>query len=94
MGMPPRISPTFAQGSYKFAMFYTHTLGEIWRIPAMHMHITFIKFAENSPVMSMLALYGSTMYIPTLKPYLEVRQGYESSSTILLERYLGKFFSV
>ena len=54
----------FVQGSHMFAMFYVHTR-EKRGIPVLHVHITltiFIRFAQNSTVGSILALYGSTIY--------------------------------
>ena len=72
----------FIQGSHTFAMFYAHTLREKRGIPVMHAYstlTTFTRFAQNSTVGCMLALYGPTMHVATLKPYL---QRYQSSSTI------------
>ena len=63
----------FVQGSHMFAMFYAHTLCEKWGISVMHTHITlttFTRFAQKSIVGTMLALYGSTMHLATVKPYL------------------------
>ena len=63
----------FVQGSICLQHFTTHT------------HITlrtFTQFAENSTVECMLALYGPTMHIATLKPYLQARLGDQSSSTM------------
>ena len=63
----------FVQGSHTFAMFYTQALREKWGIPVMHVCstlMTFTRFAQNSTVGSMLALYGSAVHLDTCKPYL------------------------
>ena len=62
---PPRVFSHVCIGSHTFAMVYAHALREKRGIPAMHAHImltTFTRFTQNSTVVSMLALYGSTMY--------------------------------
>ena len=64
----------FVQRSHTFAMFYIHALHEKQVIPVMYMHITlatFIRFAKNSTVEFMLALYGPTTHVATLQPHLD-----------------------
>ena len=75
------MSPMFIQGTHTFAMSYAHALRGKGGIPITHVHITqttFARFAQNSTVGSMLALYDSTVHVTTLKPYLQA--SYESSS--------------
>ena len=57
------------QGSHTFAMFYVHARvknGE-YRIARAHITLTtFTQFAQNSIVVSILALYGSIMHVAIL----------------------------
>ena len=49
---------------------------EKWGIPVMHAHITlttFTLFAQNCTVGCVLVLYGPTMHVATLRPYLQAR---------------------
>ena len=65
----------FVQGSHTFAMFYAYA--RVKRgIPVLHAHVTlttFTRFAQNGTIGAILALYGPTMHIATLKPYLQTR---------------------
>ena len=57
------------QGSHTFAMFYAHAHMRYVKNGEYPSHITlttFTQFAQNSTVVSMLALYGSTMHVATL----------------------------
>ena len=59
----------FVQGSHTFAMLYAHAY---MGIHVTHAHITlmtFTRFAQNSMLRCILALYGPTMQVATLKPY-------------------------
>ena len=69
------MSTMFVQGSHTFAMFMP-TRYVKKGISIMHTHTTLTtltRFAQNSTVGCMLALYGPTMHVATLKPYLQAR---------------------
>ena len=65
-----KCSHKFVYGSHALAMFSAHAL----RDGRGHAHInvtTFTRFAHNCNVgQSLFALYGSTMQVATLQPYL------------------------
>ena len=57
------------QGSHTFAMFYAHANMGYVKNGEYPSHITLTtstRFAQNSTIVSVLALYGSTMHIATL----------------------------
>ena len=66
---PCNVSHMFGQGSHMFAMFYVHAHMHYVKNGEYPSHITlttFTQFAQNSTLVSMLALCGSTMHVATL----------------------------
>ena len=58
--------PMFVQGSHMFAMFYVHVHMHYVKNVEYPSHSTwtmFTHFAQNCTIVSVLALYGSTMHI-------------------------------
>ena len=76
-------------------MFYAHVLREKQGIPVLHAHITlttFTQFAQNGTVGCMLVLYGPTMHMATLKPYI-FRPDKAMNLPLLYEDIWTGFFS-
>ena len=77
--MPPVMSPMFVYGSHTFAMFYAHAhMRYVKKGNTSHINLTtFTNFAQNSTVVSMHALYGSTIHTATLLPS-RAQEGYQA----------------
>ena len=70
---PLECLPYVIQGCHMFAKFYAHAYVKNGEYLLRITLTTFTRFVQNSTVWCMLALYGPTMHVATLKSYFQAR---------------------